>query len=62
MMLRTCENRWMKERSVSPACCVNGVQVSLVAWSRVCALKVGHELAAQLLPGHEASLRQVHEP
>jgi hypothetical protein len=38
------------------------VEVGLVAWPGVTALKVGRELAAQLWLGVEGSLGQVHEP
>jgi hypothetical protein len=38
------------------------VQVDLVAGASVCTLEVGRELAAQLSPGGEEPLREVHEP
>jgi hypothetical protein len=37
------------------------MEVNLVAWASVGALKVGHELMAQLSPGGEGPLMQVHE-
>jgi hypothetical protein len=38
------------------------VEIGLIARPRVCTLKVGYELAAQLLPRGESALRPVHEP
>jgi hypothetical protein len=38
------------------------VEVGLAAWPGVSALEVGRELAAQLWPGVESPLGQVHEP
>jgi hypothetical protein len=38
------------------------MEVYLIAGSRVGTLKVGRELAAQLLLGGESPLGQVHEP
>jgi hypothetical protein len=62
MVLRTWENHWMKERRDSPRTLLDSVEVGLVAWPSVSALEVGRELAAQLWPGVEGSLGQVHEP
>jgi hypothetical protein len=41
---------------------LDGMEVSLIARSRVGTIKVGRELAAQLLPRGEHSLEYVHEP
>jgi hypothetical protein len=38
------------------------MEVSLIARLRVGTLEVGRELEAQLSPGGERPLRQVHEP
>jgi hypothetical protein len=62
MVLRTWENRWMKEHSDFPLALLHGMEIYLVAWLRVGTLKVDRELAAQLLPGGESPLGQVHEP
>jgi hypothetical protein len=45
-----------------PRTLLDSVEVGLVAWPGVSALEVGRELAAQLWPGVEGSLGQVHEP
>jgi hypothetical protein len=38
------------------------MEVDLVAWASIGALKVCHELMAQVRPGGEEPLGQVHEP
>jgi hypothetical protein len=51
----------MKERRDSPGrCCMAWRSVSFPG--RVGTVKVGREVMAQLWPGVEGSLRQVHEP
>jgi hypothetical protein len=44
-----------------PRTLLDHVEVGLVAWPGVSALKVGRELAAQLWPGVEGPLGKVHE-
>jgi hypothetical protein len=44
-----------------PRTLLDSVEVGLVAWPGVSALKLSRELAAQLWPGVEGSLGQVHE-
>jgi hypothetical protein len=46
----------------SPQTLLHGVEIGLITRPRVGTLKVGRELMAQLLPGGERALRQVHEP
>jgi hypothetical protein len=45
-----------------PRALLNGMEVDLVVWASVGALEVGCELMAQLCPGSEGPLWQVHEP
>jgi hypothetical protein len=45
-----------------PRALLDSMEVGLIAWPGVSALEVGRELAAQLWPGVEGPLRQVHEP
>jgi hypothetical protein len=45
-----------------PQTLLHGVEIGLITHPRVCTFKVGYELMAQLLPGGERALKQVHEP
>jgi hypothetical protein len=45
-----------------PRVLLYGMEVGLIARSRVSTLEVGRELAAQLSPGGESPIWQVHEP
>jgi hypothetical protein len=45
-----------------PRALLDGVEVSLVARPSISTLEVGRELAAQLRPGVEGPLGEIHEP